>query len=124
MKKQLGVFVVRLVATTLGLWLCVHLFGTVKVHDHSLLVFTIAALVFTLINTFIKPIITILSLPFILVTLGLFTLLINGLMVYVSVGISPGISMPFWGAFWSGLLMSLVNYIVSSAIEGYNDKQP
>ena len=123
MKDQLGVFLVRLAATAVGLWLCVGLFGTINVDNQTWLIFVIAALVFAIINTFIKPIITILSLPFILVTLGLFTLIINGLMVYLTLWISPGITMPFWGAFWSGLVMSLVNYIVSGAIEGYNNKQ-
>ncbi|MCL2869461.1 phage holin family protein [Candidatus Saccharibacteria bacterium] len=123
MKNQFAVFVVRLVATAIGLWLCVSLFGSLIVHGETWLIFTIAALIFTLINTFIKPIITILSLPFILVTLGLFTFLINGVMVYVAVNLSPGIEMGFWGAFWSGLVMSLVNYLVSSAIQGYNGKQ-
>ena len=57
------------------------------------------------------------SLPAILLTLGLFTIVVNGIMVYVSLALSPGISMSFGNSIITGIILSLVNYIVSVAIE-------
>jgi putative membrane protein len=54
-----------------------------------------------------------LSLPAILVTLGLFMLIVNGLMVWISFWIVPGISMSFLNSILTGIILSLVNYIVS-----------
>ena len=64
-----------------------------------------------------KPIAIILSLPAILVTLGLFTVVVNGFMVYISLILAPGLKMTFLHSILTGLIMSLVNYIVSSALE-------
>jgi putative membrane protein len=57
------------------------------------------------------------ALPAILVTLGLFTIVVNGLMVYISLKLAPGLQMTFLNSVLTGLVLSLVNYIVSSALE-------
>ena len=59
----------------------------------------------------------ILSLPAILITLGLFTVIVNGFMVYISLKLAPGMHMTFLNSVLTGLVLSLVNYIVSSALE-------
>jgi len=76
----------------------------------------LAGLIFSLVNTVLKPVITILALPAILLTLGLFTLVVNGLMVYISLAIVPGLSMTFANSILAGIILSLVNYIISSAL--------
>lgn len=76
-----------------------------------------AGLIFSVINTILKPIAVIFSLPAILLTLGLFMLVVNGLMVYISLKLSPGLSMSFINSILTGMLLSLVNYIVSAALE-------
>ncbi len=81
------------------------------------MVFLLAGLIFSIINAILKPIAIILALPAILVTLGLFTIIVNGLMVYISLKLAPGLSMTFWNSVLTGLVLSLVNYIVSSALE-------
>ena len=75
-----------------------------------------AGLIFSLVNSTLKPIVTILELPAILLTLGLFTLVVNGLMVYVSLALAPGISMTFAHSIVAGIILSLVNYIIGSAL--------
>lgn len=75
-----------------------------------------AGLIFSLVNSTLKPIVTILALPAILLTLGLFTLVVNGLMVYVSLALAPGISMTFAHSIVAGIILSLVNYIIGSAL--------
>lgn len=120
MKKQFFAFVVRWVLNSFGLWIAVQLFGTgYRQEDVTAGAggFLLAGLIFSLINSILRPIVIILSLPAILVTLGLFTIIVNGLMVYISLKLAPGIHMTFWHSVITGMVLSLVNYIVSSALE-------
>ncbi len=120
MKRQLLIFVVRWMLNSFGLWIAVRIFGTGydnTIIDNSIGVFLVAGLIFSIVNAVLKPIVIILALPAILVTLGLFTIIVNGFMVYVSVKLSPGITMSFWNSILTGLVLSLVNYIVSSALD-------
>jgi putative membrane protein len=103
-----------------GLWIAVRIFGTgysEQQIDSSIHVFLVAGLIFSVINAVLKPAVIILALPAILVTLGLFTIIVNGLMVYISLKLAPGLQMTFWHSVLTGLVLSLVNYIVSSALE-------
>lgn len=120
MRKQFFVFIVRWVLNSFGLWVAVRLFGTGYSDDivtAGFGGFLLAGLIFSIINSILRPIVIILSLPAILVTLGLFTIIVNGLMVYVSLKLAPGIHMTFWYSVLTGMVLSLVNYIVSSALE-------
>ena len=120
MKKQFFAFNIRWVLNSFGLWVAVRLFGTG--YDDEVVTagiggFLLAGLIFSIINSILRPIVIILSLPAILVTLGLFTIIVNGLMVYLSLKLAPGIHMTFWYSVLTGMILSLVNYIVSSALE-------
>ena len=120
MKKQFFAFNIRWVLISFGLWVAVRLFGTG--YDDEVVTagiggFLLAGLIFSIINSILRPIVIILSLPAILVTLGLFTIIVNGLMVYLSLKLAPGIHMTFWYSVLTGMILSLVNYIVSSALE-------
>ena len=120
MKRQFFAFIIRWVLNSLGLWIAVRIFGTGYIGvqpDMSIAVFLLAGLIFSVVNAVFKPIAIILSLPAILVTLGLFTVVVNGFMVYISLILAPGLKMTFLHSFLTGLIMSLVNYIVSSALE-------
>jgi putative membrane protein len=120
MRKQFFVFIVRWVLNSFGLWVAVRLFGTGYSDDivtAGFGGFLLAGLIFSIINSILRPIVIILSLPAILLTLGLFTIIVNGLMVYVSLKLAPGIHMTFWYSVLTGMVLSLVNYIVSSALE-------
>lgn len=120
MKRQFLVFLVRWLLNSLGLWVAVSLFGMGYSNvnmDVGVGGFLLAGLIFSLINSILKPIAVILSLPAILLTLGLFMLIVNGLMVYISLKLTPGFSMSFINSILTGMLLSLVNYIVSAALE-------
>jgi putative membrane protein len=72
----------------------------------------IAGLVFTLVNFFLKPVLAILSIPFILVTFGLFYFLINVLMLYLTHWIVPQFTIAsFWWAALAAIIISAVNGI-------------
>ncbi len=120
MKRQFFTFIIRWILNSFGLWIAVRIFGTgypaVGI-DTGITVFLVAGLIFSIMNAILKPIVIILALPAILLTLGLFTIIVNGLMVYISLQIAPGLSMTFWHSVLTGLVLSLVNYIVSSALE-------
>jgi putative membrane protein len=70
----------------------------------------IAGLVFTLVNFFLKPVLAILSIPLILATLGIFYLLINVLMLYLTHWIVPQFTIAtFWWATLAAVIISAVN---------------
>lgn len=120
MKQQFAVFIVRWLLNSFGLWLAVRLFGTGYSEaqvDSGYMVFLLAGLIFSIINSILRPIIIILSLPAILVTLGLFILIVNGLMVYLTLKLTPGLQMTFLNSIFTGIILSLINYIVSSVLE-------
>jgi putative membrane protein len=120
MKRQFLVFLIRWVLNSVGLWVAVTVFGTGYQNDAvtaGAWGFLVAGLIFSVINSILKPIAVIFSLPAILLTLGLFMLVVNGLMVYISLKLAPGFSMSFINSILTGMLLSLVNYIVSAALE-------
>lgn len=120
MRRQLLIFMVRWLLTSLGLWVAVKLLGTgydIGKVDAGFSVFLLAGLIFSIVNSVLRPIVIVLALPAILVTLGLFTFVVNGLMVYISLLLTPGIQMSFWNSVLTGILLSLINYIVSSIVE-------
>lgn len=120
MRKQFSVFLLRWLLNSLGLWVAVRLLGS-GIDDVEITAgffgFLLAGLIFSIVNSILRPIVVILSLPAILLTLGLFTFVVNGAMVYVSLLIAPGLKMSFLYSILTGIILSLVNYIVSSALE-------
>ncbi len=119
MKQQVAIFVVRWVASSFGLWLSMQLLGGFGASNNqaSVLTFLIAGLVFSVINALLRPIIIILSLPAILLTLGLFILIVNGFMVYISLKLIPDLSLGFGQAIIVGIILSIINYVVSGLLE-------
>lgn len=87
------------------------------------LALAIIALVFTLINMFIAPIVKALSIPFIVVTLGLFLLVINAVLLLLTKWITDAIDLVvfhidgFWWALLGGLIVSIVNAILGGAVK-------
>jgi putative membrane protein len=76
----------------------------------------IAAIVFTLANRLVKPVVTILSIPLIVVTLGLFYLVVNVLMLELTDWIVPDFEIrTFWWALLAALIVSAVNAILHRA---------
>ncbi len=118
--KQLGVFLLRWVLNSFGLWVAVRVFGTGYNDadlEASLWAFVLAGLIFSIVNTLLRPVLLFLSLPAILLTLGLFTVIVNGMLVYISLLLTPGITMTFWYSVLAGIVLSLINYIVSTALQ-------
>ncbi|QHN43027.1 phage holin family protein [Candidatus Mycosynbacter amalyticus] len=120
MRRQFAVFIVRWLLNSFGLWVAVRLLGTGvsdQQIDESIWLFLLAGLVFSILNTLLRPVVIILSLPAILVTLGLFIFIVNGFVVWLAIQLTPGLEMTFLNSIFAGMLLSLINYIVSSALE-------
>ncbi len=71
----------------------------------------------SVINTVLRPAIIILSLPAILVTLGLFMFVVNGFMVYLAARLTPEFDISFTAALIAGFIVGLVNYALSGVLE-------
>ena|SRR5207244_4987420 len=78
-----------------------------------------ASLLLGIVNAFIRPILLLLSLPLILVTLGLFILIINALMLKFVGEILPCFEVPgFWRAFFGSIIISIVSWLLSAFFRG------
>jgi putative membrane protein len=123
--KLLFAFLLRWIITSFGLWLAIRLFGTGEgtpgISD-ELTVFLTAGFILSLMNIFIKPLVSIISLPITIVTLGLFTLIINGLMVYLALHFAPGITITFWSAVLVSIVIGIINYGVNETLETFKAK--
>ena len=87
------------------------------VHVSGLYAALIAALVLGLINAILRPLLILLTLPITVLTLGLFTLIINGLLFWFVTTLVKGFSVDgFVPAFWGALIMSLVSWIIGSVL--------
>ena len=76
------------------------------------------ALVFGIVNAVVKPVLTFFSIPFILLTLGLFFLVVNAFALWITSAISNGLGLGFrvegfWAAFLGAIVVSLVNVLLS-----------
>ncbi|MEW6418032.1 MAG: phage holin family protein [Nitrospirota bacterium] len=74
--------------------------------------------IFGLVNSLIKPIVTFFTFPFIILTLGIFTLIINTLMLIITAHLSESLNLGlqikgFWPAFWGALIVSIVSMLLS-----------
>ena len=118
MNKPFFRFVTRWLVSSLGLWIAAGFLGNSISYQSELRVIVIAGLVLAIINTILKPLLVILSLPAILLSLGLFMVIINGLTVFiVSILYSPLHITNFWAAVFAGMVIGLVNYLVSAILE-------
>lgn len=120
MQRQFYLFLLRWVLNGLGLWIAVRLLvghGVEYDQSQGFMLFFWAGLVLSLVNVVLKPVIVILSLPAILLTLGLFTLIVNGFMVWFASLLVGGLTISFWAAVLAGMIISLINYVLTNLLD-------
>jgi putative membrane protein len=79
----------------------------------------VAAAVFTLVNAWVKPVVTVLSIPFIVLTLGLFYVLVNVLMLYVTDWLVRDFEIASFGpGLLAALIVSVVNAVLHPLLPG------
>jgi len=106
-------FLIRWMINTIALSAAVQVIPGLHFTDGPVQLLAVA-LVFGVVNAVLRPIVTVLSCPLVLVTLGLFTLVINGLMLMATARLAEvwhlGFRVDgFWPAFWGGLVVGLVS---------------
>lgn len=118
MNKPLFRFITRWLVSSLGLWIAAGFLSRSINYQSELSVIVVAGLVLAVINTILKPLIVILSLPALLVSLGLFMVIINGLTVFLVSILYPSLHFTsFWAAVFAGMVIGLVNYLVTAILE-------
>lgn len=115
-------FLVRWLVCSLGLWIAAGLLGH-GVNYSGLSAIVIGGLILAVVNSILRPIVVLLSLPAILFSLGLFMVIINGFMVFlVSKLYSPLEISSFWVAVLAGMIIGLVNYLVTAILENRDNQ--
>lgn len=110
-------FLIRWLVSGLGLWIAAGILSTSIIYNNATVI-VVSGLILAIINTIIKPILVILSLPAIVVTLGLFMIIINGATVYLASRLYAQLHVTnFWAAIFAGMMIGLVNYLVGAIIE-------
>jgi putative membrane protein len=113
-------FLIRLLVNAAALWVATRLVPGVT-FDGGTLPFLGVALVFGLVNAFVRPVMQVLTFPLILVTLGLFLLVVNGLMLWLTSSLSASLGLGFhvagfWAALWGAIVVSLTSLVLSTLI--------
>ena len=118
MRRQILNLLLRWGVNSLGLWIAASLIGSVSFEQDRLSVVLGAGLLLAVINAIIRPAIIILSLPAIVLSLGLFIVIINGLMVYILSKVYGQLNIESFGAaIVTGLVIGLVNFLVTKIVE-------
>jgi len=117
MQRPIVRLAIRWLVCAVGLWIAARVLST-DIHYNSFYVIIVAGLILALINIILKPILVILSLPAILFTLGIFMIIINGITVFIASWLYRPLHITnFWAAVFAGMVIGLVNYLVSEIIE-------
>jgi putative membrane protein len=118
---------IRWVITALALFVAVWLVPGIQVEGNGWVVYAVMAVILGLVNAIVRPLLKLLTCPLIILTLGLFTLVINGLTLWLSSSIAVNwfnvgfYVNGFWPAFLGGLIVSVVTVILSALIRDDED---
>jgi putative membrane protein len=99
----------------LSVYATAHLLNGIHIRNFGAAI--VVALVLGFVNAVLKPLMVLLSIPFIIVTLGLFLLVINALLLQLSAALVDGFSMDgFWWAVAGSLVISFISWVLSSLL--------
>jgi putative membrane protein len=117
MKKQFINFLIRWFVNSLGLLVAAQIFNLVD-YQNRISVIIIAGFILSVLNVLIKPILVIFTLPAIALTLGIFMIIINGFIVFLATELYGSLHVSsFWSAVLVGIVIGLVNYVVTILTE-------
>lgn len=116
-------FAIRMIVNAIAIYVAVVLLNGrgLTMDGGSWVSFLWLALIFAGVNTLIKPVLTVLGCPFVILTLGLGTLLINTLMFYLTALIAQYFNIgffitSFWGAFLGSIIVSLIALVLNNIL--------
>ena len=109
-------FILRAIAAACGLWVAAKIVSGLSYSDLGSLI--VAAVLLGLVNAILRPIVIILTLPFTILTLGLFLFVVNGLMLALTAYLIPGFNVDgIVPAILGSIVVSVVGWVVSLAID-------
>jgi len=109
----MAAFLIRWMVTTIAVFVAVKL--PLGMRCDSLGALLGASLMLGIINAFVRPVLLLLSLPFIIVTMGLFIFVVNALLLLLVEKLIPGFSVDGFGsAFFGAIIIGIVSWILSS----------
>jgi putative membrane protein len=112
----------RLIINAIALWVAATIIPGIQLANDWVSV-AIVALIFGVLNAFIKPVLKLFSLPFILLTLGLFTLVINAAMLGLTAYLSDALTVDgFIPAVLGGIVIGIISTILEAIIRDDDDK--
>ena len=113
---------IRWVVVGLSLFVAAWLVPGIRVEGNAWIVYAVMAVILGLVNAVVRPLLKLLSCPLIILTLGLFVLVINGLTLWLASSIAVnwfhvGFYVDgFWPAFLGALIVSIVSVILSALV--------
>jgi putative membrane protein len=111
--------VIRWFITAVSLFVAAWLVKGIRVEGNAWAAFAVTAVILGLVNALIRPLLKLLSCPLIILTLGLFVLVINGISLWLASKIAVNwfhvgfYVRGFWAAFWGAVVVSIVSVILS-----------
>lgn len=109
-------FLLQWLITGLSLWVTSHVFAGIKFDSTKALV--ISALLLGLVNALVRPVLVFLTFPLTLLTLGLFLLVINALMIKLVAALVKGFTVSsFWTAFFAAIFIALLSWLMGGVID-------
>ncbi len=122
MFTDLPAFLLHWVITAASLWVASRLFQGLKFADTGSLV--MAALLLGFANAIVKPLLIVLTLPLTFLTLGLFLLVINALMILLVARLVKGFKVSgFWTAFFASILVSVLSFAIGAFLPSDDPEQ-
>ncbi|MCL2683520.1 MAG: phage holin family protein [Bacteroidales bacterium] len=105
----------KIAINTISVFIVAWMFSS-RIHLENIFAAILVAVVLVLLNTFLRPLLIVLTIPLTAITMGLFLLVINAGMVLLAERIVPGFEItsasPFWTAFWFGILVPVVGFFL------------
>jgi len=115
MPNKLARFVLHWVVTSLSLWVASRVFSGIHFADTSSLI--ISALVLGFVNAIVRPVLILLTLPLTVVTLGIFLLVINAVMLLLVSALVSGFTISSFGtAFLASIFISVTSYLIGAVL--------
>ena len=119
---MIGRLIATLVVNVVAIWVAAAIFDGIRYDDLATLAVT--GVVLGIVNLLVRPIVTLLTLPFVVITLGLWLIVVNAIMLMLTNWLVDGFSVDgFWTALWAAIVIGLVNWILGTMLRADGNKK-
>lgn len=119
-------FIARLVLNAFAIWLTFQIVPGLSAETASIWTWLIVAIIFGVVNALVRPIVLFLSCPLVLLTLGLFVLIINTIMLSLTIWLSNLLNLglsstDFWATFFGAIVLAIASWVISLILADRSD---